>query len=176
LIEAMYNVATEQNQPFAWWWIVAAASASASSLKSNGAYSRFFDGPPQIGTSSEWQSNGGYALAVAAVGIDPTGTPTTTKAWNNAKSHQISITTGSLPASITFTGTGIALIGTLGELCCEPGHARLFIDGKEVVDKTGIWQGKSSSGISIPNTVLFAWRWPSAGRHTIQIQPGVYNA
>ncbi len=176
LIEAMYDVGTEQNEPFARGWILAAASASVSSLKSNGAYGRFFDGPPQVGTSTEWQSNGGYALAVAVAGIDPTGTPATTMAWANAKSYQISITTGSLPASITFTGTGIALIGTLGELCCEPGHARVFIDGIEVVDKTGIWQNKSSSGISIANTVLFAWRWQSAGRHTIQIQPGIYNA
>ncbi len=176
LVEAMYTVATEQNQPFAWWWIVSAASASASSLKLDGAYSRFFDGPPQVGTSSEWQSNGGYALAVAAAGIDPTGTPTMTHAWANAKTYSTSITTGSLPASITFTGTGIALIGTLGEVCCEPGHARVFIDGKEVVDKTGIWQGKSSPGFSIANTVLFAWRWPAVGKHTIQIQPGIYDA
>ena len=156
LIEAMYDVGIEQNEPFARAWILAAASASVSSLKSNGAYSRFFDGPPQIGTSSEWQSNGGYALAVAIAGIDPTGTPTTTTAWANARSYQISITTASLPASITFTGTGIALIGTLGELCCEAGHARVFIDGTEIVDKTGIWQNKSSPGISIANTVLFA--------------------
>ena len=67
-------------------------------------------------------------------------------------------------------------MGILGERCCEAGHARVFIDGKETVDKTGIWQNKSSSGISIANTVLFAWRWPTAGRHTIQIQPGIYNA
>ena len=176
LIEAMYEVATEQKQAFAQIWILTAASASASSLKSDGAYSRFFDGPPQPGISSEWQSNGGYALAVAAAGIDPIGTPTTTTAWGNARSYQISITTAALPASISFTGTGIALIGILGELCCEAGHARVFIDGTEVVDKTGIWQNKSSSGISIANTVLFAWRWPTAGRHTIQIQPGIYNA
>ncbi len=176
LVEAMYEVATEQEQAFAKDWILAAASASASSLKSNGAYSRFFDGPPQVGTSSAWQSNGGYALAVAAAGLNPTGTPATTRAWANATSYPRSINTASLPGSITFTGTGIALVGTLGEQCCEPGHARVFIDGTEVVDKTGIWQGKSSSGISIPNTVLFAWRWPTAGRHTIQIRPGIYNA
>ena len=176
LIEAMYNVATAENQPFAWWWIVDAASASASSLKSDGAYSRFFDGPPQVGTSSEWQSNGGYALAIAAAGVNPAGVPTKTTAWANARTYSTSITTGSLPSSITFTGTGIALIGTLGELCCEPGHVRVFIDGVEVVDKTGIWQGKSSPGFAIPDTVLFAWRWPTAGKHTIQIQPGIYDS
>ncbi len=176
LIEAMYEVATEEQQAFARTWILAAASASASALQSNGAYSRFFDGPPQVGTSSEWQSNGGYALAVAASGINPTGTPATTTAWANATIYPRSITTASLPASISFTGTGIALIGTLGKQCCEAGHARVFIDGRQTVDTTGIWQNKSSSGISIRNTVLFAWRWPTAGRHTIQIQPGIYNA
>jgi hypothetical protein len=48
LVEAMYNIATEDDQAFARTWILAAASASASSLKPDGAYSRFFDGPPQV--------------------------------------------------------------------------------------------------------------------------------
>jgi hypothetical protein len=176
LIEAMNEVATEQHQVFARAWLLAAASASASSRKANGAYSRFFDGPPQVGTSSAWQSNGGYALAVAAAGIDPSGTPATTTAWANARSAPTSITTSSLPASLTFTGTGIALIGTLGEICCEAGHARVFLDGRETTDTSGIWQNKSSPGRRIPNTVLFAWRWPREGRHTIQIEPGIFNA
>jgi hypothetical protein len=30
--------------------------------------------------------------------------------------------------------------------------------------------------VSLPNTVLFAWRWPTAGRHTIQLLPGIYDA
>jgi len=176
LIEAMYEVAADEHQTFAWTWLLAAASAAASALKPDGAYSRFFDGPPQVGTSSIWQSNGGYALAVAAAELDPTGTPTTTTAWATATSYPSSITTALLPASITFTGTGIALIGTLGEHCCQAGHARVFIDGTETIDTTGIWQNKSSPGISIPNTVLFAWRWPTAGRHTLQLQPGIANA
>jgi hypothetical protein len=71
---------------------------------------------------------------------------------------------------------GIALVGTLGEHCCEAGHARVFIDGAETVDTTGIWQNKSCSGISLANTVLFAWRWPTPGRHTIQIHAGIDNA
>lgn len=176
LIEAMDDLATTQHQAFARSWLLAAASASASSLKLDGAYSRFFDGPPQVGTSSEWQSNGGFALAVAAAGIDPSGTPAATTSWAKARSYPTSITTGALPASLTFTGSGIALIGTLGERCCEAGHARVFIDGEESVDTTGIWQNKSSSNISISNTILFAWRWPTAGTHTIQIQPGIFNA
>ena len=68
------------------------------------------------------------------------------------------------PASIAVTGSAIALIGTLGERCCEPGHARVFVDGRETVDGTGIWQNKSSSGRSLPRSVLFAWRWPQS-RH-----------
>jgi hypothetical protein len=176
LIEAMYMVATAGHAEFARTWLLAAASASASSLKENGAYSRFFDGPPNAGTSTEWQSNGGYALAVAAAEIEPNGTPVTTTAWATAISYPSTITTRSLPASISFTGTGIALIGTLGEQCCEAGHARVFIDGVQTVDTTGIWQNKSSANISIPNTVLFAWRWPTSGAHTIQIQPGIKNA
>jgi len=175
LIEAMYDIGVGQDQLFARNWLLSAAAASASSLKSNGTYSRMFDGPPDQGTSTAWQSNGGYALAVAAAQIDPNGKPSSTTAWAGAIRHPISINTSSLPASITFTGAGMALIGTLGEQCCEPGHARVFIDGSETADTTGIWQNKSSAGISIPNTVLFAWRWPSAGSHTITIQPGIPN-
>jgi len=80
-----------------------------------------------------------------------------------------------LPATLTFRGSGIALLGTLGEQCCEPGRARVLIDGRETFDETGIWQNKSSSGRSIPNTVLFAWRWRSAGRHTLRFEPGIPN-
>jgi len=176
LIAAMDEVATGEHQAFAREWLLAAASASASALKLGGSYSRFFDGPPQVGTSTVWQSNGGYALAVAAAGIDPSGTPATNSAWAWARYSPLSITTASLPVSITFTGTGIALIGTLGEHCCQFGHARVFIDGSETVDTTGIWQNKSSGSVSLPNTVLFAWRWPTEGRHTIQLLPGIDNA
>jgi hypothetical protein len=82
----------------------------------------------------------------------------------------------SLPATLTFRGSGIAVYGTLGEQCCEPGHARVLVDGRETVDETGIWQNKSSSGRSIPDTVLFAWRWRSAAGHTLTFEPGVENA
>ena len=176
LIEGMYDLAAEEGQSFAAGWLEAAASASASSLKFTGAYSRMFDGPANQGTITIWQTNGGYALAFAEAALNPTGTPATSAAWASATSHSIAITSSSLPASITFTGTGIALIGTLGEHCCEAGHARVFLDGVETTDTTGIWQDKSSSGRTIPNTVLFAWRWPTSGTHTITIYPGIYNA
>ena len=77
--------------------------------------------------------------------------------------------------TIRFRGSAIALVGTLGEPCCEPGHARVFVDGRETLDGTGIWQGKSSSGLRIPDTVLFAWRWARPGLHTIHFEPGVSN-
>ncbi len=176
LVEGMYDLATEAGQSFATRWLQVAASASASSLKATGAYSRMFDGPANPGTITTWQTNGGYALAFAEGSLNPTGTPATTTAWASATSHSAAITTSSLPQSITFTGTGIALIGTLGENCCEAGHARVFIDNVETTDTTGIWQNKSSSGLTIPNTVLFAWRWPSPGTHTITIYPGIANA
>jgi hypothetical protein len=49
------------------------------------------------------------------------------------------------------------------------------VDGRETFDGTGIWQNKSSSGRRIPGEILFAWRWPRRGRHTITFAPGVPN-
>ncbi len=68
------------------------------------------------------------------------------------------------------------MIGTLGERCCESGHARVVVDGRATFDQTGIWQDKSSAGIGIPGTVLFAWRWPRSGRHVLRIESGIPNA
>jgi hypothetical protein len=135
-----------------------------------------FDGPANPGTITIWQTNGGYALAFAAAGVNPNGSPAPASAWASATRHSSTIATSALPASITFTGAGIALLGTLGERCCEAGHARVFVDGVETTDTTGIWQNKSSSSLTIPDTVLFAWRWPSAGTHTVTIAPGIANA
>jgi hypothetical protein len=75
-----------------------------------------------------------------------------------------------------FTGSAIALIGTIGEQCCEAGHARVLIDGVETFDQTGIWQNKSSSGQSLAGSVLFAWRWPTVGTHVLEFQSGTTNA
>ena len=77
--------------------------------------------------------------------------------------------------AIRFTGSAIAVLGTLGEICCEPGHARVLVDGRETFDRTGIWQNKSSSGRTIHGTVLFAWRWPRPGPHVIAFAPGEPN-
>jgi len=56
------------------------------------------------------------------------------------------------------------------------GHARVFVDGHETFDRTGIWQNKSSSGLRLPGSVLFAWRWPRPGSHTIRFAPEIPNA
>lgn len=175
LIEAMADLALTQQHDFARQWLLNAASASASAESTQGTYGRFFDGPVQRGTSTSWQINGGFALAVAAAEIASADQPVTASAWSNARSVQTSFTPDTFPVTIAFTGKGIALLGTLGERCCEPGHARLFINGTETVDTTGIWQNTSSTGLTIPNTVLFAWRWPVTGTHTIRIDPGVFN-
>ena len=95
-----------------------------------------------------------------------------TNRWANARKIAGSVgPTG----RVRFTGSAIALIGTLGEACCESGHARVFVDGHETFDQTGIWQDKSSLGRRIPGTILFAWRWPHSGTHTITFAPGIPN-
>ena len=173
LVEGMYDVATQTGQPFARQWILRNAAAAVSARTAQG-YGRFFDGPPPRNTLTVWQTNGGFALMTAAGALDQNGPLAAPDGWANATyvAHEVS----TLPATLTFTGTGIALIGTIGERCCEPGHARVFIDGQESFDQTGIWQNKSSSGRSLAHAVLFAWRWPASGTHTLTFQPGVPNA
>jgi hypothetical protein len=50
----------------------------------------------------------------------------------------------------------------------------LRIDGHEMVDEIGIWQGKAL--ISSTATVLFAWRWPASGPHELEFDVPVSNA
>lgn len=173
LVEGMYDVATQSGQPFARRWILRNVAAAISARTPDG-YGRFFDGPPPRSTLTAWQTNGGFALALAAGALDPHGALAAPAAWAGAT--YVAREVSALPATLTFTGTGIALIGTIGERCCEPGHARVFIDGQETFDQTGIWQNKSSSGRSLAHAVLFAWRWPSRGMHTLTFQPGLTNA
>jgi hypothetical protein len=173
LVAAMYDLASREGQSFAHIWILRNAAAAVAVHTADG-YGRFFDGPAPRSPVTAWQTSGGFALELAAAALDPKGRPPATSAWTNGAyvAHEIA----SLPAILTFTGSGIALMGTIGERCCEAGHARVFIDGKETFDETGIWQDKSSSGKQLPNAVLFAWRWPTSGRHTIALQPGLTNA
>jgi hypothetical protein len=96
-----------------------------------------------------------------------------TDVWSSSTFVASEVTT--LPATLDFTGRAIALVGSLGEHCCENGHARVLVDGVETFDGTGIWQNKSASSHTLPNSVLFAWRWPRSGHHTLTFEPGVEN-
>jgi hypothetical protein len=173
LVEAMAALADE-HVAFARRWILRNATAALSARDAEGVFGRFFDGPPPTSTVTEWQANGGIALEIAAAALEPRMVTRASHAWAAARfvPKEISGT----DATVTIHGTGVALIGTLGERCCEDGHARVLIDGRETFDETGIWQNKSSSGRSIDHSVLFAWRWRATGTHTISFAPGVQNA
>ncbi len=157
-------------------WIVRNAAAAAHARRdSDGAYGRFFDGPPPSAIVTAWQVNGGLALEIAAGALAPDERGEPGDPWRDAAPAPIA-RGDALPQTFHFTGSGIALYGTLGERCCELGRARLLIDGREPVDRTGIWQNKSSAGRALPDTLLFAWRWPSRGAHEIRLEPDVPNA
>jgi hypothetical protein len=172
LVEGMTALARHR-QAFARAWILRNAAAALSARTEDGSFGRFFDGPPPESTVTAWQTNGGLALEIAAAELAAGVQTTPGDAW--ARAATITADVGTLPASLAVRGSGIALLGTLGEQCCEAGHARVIVDGRETFDQTGIWQNKSSSGRSIPGTVLFAWRWPAAGPHTLAFEPGLEN-
>jgi hypothetical protein len=176
LVEAMYALYADAKQDFAKTWLLRNAAASVSSIQPvTLAMGRFFNGPPPTQTVTEFQTNGGYALLFAAAKLDPTAVPPT-DGWKGATLTSRDITTDQIPASIQFTGRGITLYGTIGEQCCEAGHAKVFIDGTETTDTSGIWQNKSSTSLSLPDSILFSWSWPTPGPHTVQIQAGLQNA
>jgi hypothetical protein len=181
LIEAMYDLASAGHQSFAARWLMTNASASGADSNSQGEFGRFFDGPPSTGMTTAWQVNGGVALAVVAAALDPGGYPADPAIWEHAR--YVPDSQGfSGPASpgqavrITFTGRAIAILGTVGAACCDAGHARVYVDGRETYDRTGIWQNMTAPSVQQPDQVLFAWRWPTAGRHVIAIRPGSYDA
>jgi hypothetical protein len=174
LVEAMYVLATDRRSPLARRWILRNAAAARSARAPSGAFGRFFDGPAPRGTTTAWQSNGGLALMFAAAALEPHGRVPTASRWAGAR--YVPRDVSSAPATVSFTGSAVAFVGTLGERCCEDGHARVFVDGRETFDRTGIWQNKSSSGRSFQDTVLFAWRWPRRGAHTVRFEPGQHNA
>ncbi len=173
LVEAMLVLAAQEHVDFARSWLLANASAAYSARKVDGTYGRFFGGPPPAAAVTAWQTSGGFASEVAAAALEPGGTPRAA-AWQAAVFVRHAIT--SLPATIRFVGSGFALIGTIGDVCCEPGHARIIVDNVETMDRTGAWQNKSSSGRRFPNSVLFALSWPAGGRHEVTLLPGTYNA
>lgn len=158
----------------AHWWIVRNAEAVEHARRADGSYGRFFDGPPPEGAVTAWQTNGGLALAIAGGALDSGDAVETDDPWVVAEPRAVALR--ALPATFRFTGSGIALIGTLGERCCEAGRARVFVDGRETFDRTGIWQNKSSAGRPIPESVLFAWRWPASGTHELRFEADAPNA
>jgi hypothetical protein len=173
LIEAMFELATKERQLFARDWILKNAEASVSARTADGNFGRFFDGPPPAGPVTAWQTNGGLALMIAAAALAPDAVPAG-GGWDDAK--YVARDASVLPLSIAFTGSAIALIGTIGDRCCESGHARVFLDGIETFDRRGVWQNKSSSDRRLRDSVLFAWRWRAPGPHVVEIQPAPTNA
>jgi hypothetical protein len=174
LVEAMYELSRRGDAEAAAWVLTNARAALLQDRSADGLYGRFFDGPSPVWNVTAWQTNGGLALAIAAAALQPSQMPDSA-AWRRATFVPQPIT--ALPSHvIRFHGSGIAVIGAIGDRCCESGHAQVLLDGTPTVDRTGIWQNKSSSGLRIPNAVLFAWRWNAAGNHTIQFLPGPPNA
>ena len=155
-------------------WLIRNARAAAQARGNDGEYGRFFDGPPPPGAVTAWQTNGGLALAVAAAALAPAASVGGDATWARASGRVLSL--DHVPATLTFTGSGIALLGTLGEQCCEAGRAALTIDGRPTVDATGIWQNKSSASRALPRTILFAWRWPRRGKHVLTFVADAPNA
>jgi hypothetical protein len=174
LVEAFYSLAVDHGVDFARTWILTNAQAAITHARTaDGFYGRFFDGPPPVAPVTAWQTNGGLALAIAAAALAPTDVVAADAGWSAGRSVERDITI--LPSTLTLTGSGVALFGTLGEVCCEPGHASVAIDGVATVDQTGIWQNKSSASRAFPDVVLFAWRWPTSGPHTLQFGPSTTN-
>jgi hypothetical protein len=175
LVEAFHALATTHGMDFARAWILRNAQAAISASRTpDDVYGRFFDGPAPVRTVTAWQANGGLALVMAAAALAPDELVTQKGDWSNGRSVSQDIT--ALPSELSFTGSGIALFGTLGEDCCSQGHASVAIDGQETVDETGIWQNKSSIGKPLQDALLFAWRWPAPAAHTLTFGPSMTNA
>ena len=173
LVEAFYDLAKTEDEPFARDWILRNAAASDSATTYEGSYGRFWGGPrPKVATTC-FQANGGFALAFAAAALAPEERPLARDVWTLAR--HVTRTISALPAKIDLDGRAIAIMGAIGDRCCEEGHIRVLLDGVETFDGTGIWQNKSSAKKTIPDSVLFAWRWPESGHHTIDLLPGQRN-
>lgn len=176
LVEAMYVLATREHRAFAADWLLRSASAAGADQNAAGEFGRFFDGPPPTAEATAWQVNGGVAVMQAAAALDPGGRPADPAFWQRASFISDPRTLQGNALRISFTGRAIAIMGSIGAVCCLSGHARVFVDGRQTVDRTGIWQNMTSPSIKQPDQVLFAWRWPSAGPHTITIRPGAPDA
>jgi hypothetical protein len=171
LIEGMYQLATQQGPGFARQWLLTNAQAMAGARASNGVYGRFFDGPAPPAQVTAWQANGGFALAFAAGALSPDGDASANaSAWSSAV--QVTDDLSSLPSSIQFTGQAIAVFGTLGGTDPQLGQASVFVDGVETFDQTGIHQNQTNAFAAVPDSILFSWRWPTSGPHTLSFKAG----
>jgi hypothetical protein len=175
LIEAMYYLASTYHQGFARNWLLTNASAAGGAVNSLDAFGRFFGGPLPTGEVTSWAVNGGVALMTAAAALDSNGRTTDPGFWQHATWIPDDLTLAGANLPIYFTGQAIAIIGTIGDVCCRAGHAWVSVDGAPALSNIGIWQNRSSPSRRMTNQVLFAWRWPTGGPHTITIRPAVYN-
>ncbi len=172
LVEGMYLLATTDRQRFARAWLLSSASAAAADRTAVGGYGRFFNGPAPLGPVTAWQVNGGIAVMIAAAKLDPGGHPADPWYWRQAVfvSDERSLQAGPRGAvRITFSGSAIAIIGTLGQQRGKPGHARVLIGGHPMFNRIGIWQGEFSGQRGLADTVLFVWRWPAPGMHRLTV-------
>lgn len=147
-------------------WLVRNAAAAIQARAPSGAYGRFFDGPPPA-LVTMWESAGGLALAIAAGALAPARVAEASP-W--ASAARVAVAIGAPPSAYRFAGSGVAFVGTLGE---RAGHARVALDGRPLLDETGIWQGLNY--LSPHETVLFAWRWPRGGAHEVRFLPAEPN-
>lgn len=178
MVEAMWMLAKSGDAavaPIASRWITANATAAASSVADDGLRDRFFGGiaplvthPPagQPARVTAWQEAGGFALAMAAADLAGR-TTAATDYWRGATYHALDLAVGEAPQSITCTARAITLIGPL-----EAGrrHVLVSIDGVPLESQMGIFPTCEQR---CPNAVLFAWRWPTGGSHTILLTPDV---
>ena len=119
--------------------------------------------------------NTGIALAFVAGALSPDGDATANAgAWSAAVSVTKDLST--LPSSIQFTGQAIALFGALGETDYQLGQASVFVDGVETFDQTGIHQNETNAFSPVPDSILFAWRWPAPGPHALRFGPSTFDA
>lgn len=159
LVEAMARLAP--TQPFAAAWIERNAQAALGARAADGSFARYFDGPPQQ-RSSIWESNGGFAVEIAAAAIAPDRTAQPAR-WSG---DAVMISPASqLPATIDVNGSAVALVGAVGARC-EQHHVHVYVDGLEISDHAGLWINPT-----MPETdpVLFAWRFDRPGQHTITL-------
>jgi len=159
LVEAMLRLAP--TQAFAAAWIERNAQAALGARAADGSFARFFDGPPQQ-RSSIWESNGGFAIEIAAAAIAPDRTVQPSQ-WSG---DAVMISPASdLPATIDVSGSAVAVVGAVGA-SCEQHHVHVYVDGVEINDHAGLWINPT---MPEADPVLFAWKFDRPGQHTITL-------